>query len=750
VAWVFAGPLFGGRVPFFRDIALYYHPNQVFLERSLAQGVWPLWNPDCDAGGPFLATDPVELVLVGGLGAERALRLGPPLHLFLAMAGLSLLARRLGFGRWGQWSSGLFYGLSGYLLSSVNLVELFHAAAWAPWVVIAARRLWTSPDARGVAAFALAAAAQVATLGAETILQTGLVALALVPVRPDRRRILALAAGLVLALLLSAPALLGARALVEGTRRDQGLTGDESFAWSVRPLVLLDSVVPGFFGDVHTFSEAGYWGQPFFPDGFPYLLSVYVGPGLVLLAAHAGVFPGRRRLWVLVLLGVLLALGTHGPLASLLEPLMRHFRSPPKFLFLSTFALCLLAARGLEDAARSRRASLLALLVGAGFVLSSLALAAWPDASLAVAGGVLPELLDARARLVASIAWPARFGATGALLLGVALVLRRPGWAPAAGVLVGLDLLLASGDLNTSTGPEFYRLRPEVQALVDRTRGEGAYRWFSYGASGTPDLQWAPDVALRNSDVWLYYADRQSLTPRTHLLDGLEGAFDEDRVGWAPAGSTLPAAERVPSRYREHHARLRLANVRWVLSLRPLPDDLVRLREEAALPEIREPLRLYEILDPLPRAFWVARSEQAAGPEERDRRLASPGFDPRTAVLLETAPPAPAPEGGASTLSVHARHERVDAHTVRLTVEAPTGFLVVAEGYHRDWRVETGGRERPLFRANGRYWAIPTEGGLTKITVTYRPAWRPWALASLAGGLVVALVLSGRRVAPRA
>jgi hypothetical protein len=751
VAWIFAGPIFAGRVPFFRDVALYYYPNYVFLERSLAQRVWPLWNPDCDAGAPFLTTDAVDLVLVGTLGAERALRLGPPLHMLLAMVGMSLLARRLGFGPWGHWSAGLFYGLSGYVLSSVNLFELFHAAAWAPLVLTAALRLWTSPDARGVAGFALAAAAQVATLGAETILQTGLLGLSLFPVRPDRRRSLGLAAGLVATLLLSAPALLGIRALVEGTRRGQGLNREESFAWSVRPIVLLDSVLPGFFGDVHTFSEAGYWGQPFFPDGFPYMLSLYVGPGLVLLAAHAGPFAARKRLWAILLLGLLLALGTHGPLAALLEPLMRHFRSPPKLLFMSTVALCLLAARGLDDASRARRSALTALVVGAGLLLLSAVLTRWPDAPARTFGGVVPELLDARARFVTSTAWPARFGTTGALLLGAALVLRSSRRRPLAGVLIGLDLLLVNGDLNTSTGPEFYRLRPEVRALVDGARAEGPYRWFSYGAAGTPELAWAPEVAHRNSDVWLYYMDRQSLTPRTHVLDGLQGAFDEDRVGWAPTGSTLAAGERLPARYREHHARLRMASVRWVLSFRPLPEDLVRFHDEVVLPEIREPLRLYEIQDPLPRAFWVGRYETLSSPEERERRLAAPDFDPRSTVLLEKDPPALAPPPDAATPpSIDVSQERVDPHTVRLRVKAPPGYLVVAEGYHRDWHAEVDGRERPLLAANGRYWALPTAGGDVRVTVTYRPLWRTWALACLGVGLALVLVLSARPSVRRA
>ena len=106
VLWLFEGALFEGRVFFFRDIFCYYFPNYVFLEGSLRQGIWPLWNPTSDGGGPFLMADPTDLVLVGLLGAQKALRLALPLHVLLAMCGATLLGRRLGAGAWGAWAAG--------------------------------------------------------------------------------------------------------------------------------------------------------------------------------------------------------------------------------------------------------------------------------------------------------------------------------------------------------------------------------------------------------------------------------------------------------------------------------------------------------------------------------------------------------------------------------------------------------------------------------------------------------------------
>ena len=85
--WVFAPALWGGRILYFRDISTYFYPNLVFLGRSLAAGVFPLWNPAADAGTPFLMVYPLDIVLVAIGGAGFALAVGPPLHMLLASAG---------------------------------------------------------------------------------------------------------------------------------------------------------------------------------------------------------------------------------------------------------------------------------------------------------------------------------------------------------------------------------------------------------------------------------------------------------------------------------------------------------------------------------------------------------------------------------------------------------------------------------------------------------------------------------------
>lgn len=745
--WLFSGVLFAGRIPYLRDLSVYYYPNYVFLGRALQQGVWPLWNPTSDAGGPFLIAYPVDLLLVAIAGPGGALAVGPPLHVLLGISGASALGRRLGLGAWGAWVAGIVYGLSGFVLSCVNLLPLLQAAAWAPWILAALLGLMAAPSASAVARLGALAALQISSLGVEIVLQTGLAALFLIPRAPTRRDLgrLSVAAGL--SLLLAAPALWGAKAMMEGTQRWRGFDLQQTFGYSATPVVLLEAVIPRLFGDVHTFSDVGYWGQPFFPEGYPYLLSLYLGPSAMVLALQAR----NRRLWFLALLGALLCLGPRGPLALLPPAVLALLRVPVKFFFLTTVAVSVLAGIGLDRARRDgRRAKALAAAPGCILLVAGIALLRYPELPARVLGGLVPELLTARAKFVTMNAWPHDFIASGAVSLAVALALwAGRGLAPLAGILAALDLAAVNGTLNPATERTFYDLRPAVRSLVAGAAAEGPYRWFSYGVANSIGLHWAPSVLARNSDVWLYYLDRQALLPRTQVLDGLDGAFDVNRTGWAPEGSTLPIREMNPSFYRAHHARLRLANVRWVLSFNPLPEDLVSLRERVPFPEIGEPLCLYEVKDPLPRVFWVPRHEVAADASGLLARSDS-AFDPRKTVLVGARVPEARFDGVEEGAAPGAAlvEERTDPHTIRVRTSGPAGFIVVLEGYHRDWSVESEGRDVPLLEANGRYWTWPTPGGERVFTARYRPGWLGPSLACTALGALLGFALAIRGGAP--
>ena len=717
VLWFFGGALFGGRLLYYRDLSHYYAPEYAFAAASLRRGVWPLWNPLANAGEPCLFAYPVDLLLLLVGGPRAPLGPGAALHLLVALLGASVLARRLGLGPAGAWAAGATYGLGGFLLSTVNLPPLFQAAAWAPWVLAALLSVVREPTSRRVAALAVLAALQVSTLGVEIVLQTALVGFALAAgpgLLRGRRPGALLAAGAVAAL-LAMPALLGARALVAGSARERGIPVGEALAFSLHPVVLAEAVLPKLLGNPQGFTDASFWGRAYFPAGHPYLLTLYLGFAALLLAGRAR---GWGILWALALGGMLLALGSHGPLGLLPEGVRLPLRGPQKLFFLTHLSLALLAGCGLERALSDRpRGWLRMWLLAPGVALTTLAIASWldPVAVRAAAGALAPPLLDPRGLVAARQVWPHEWLAAGALAIGAGLSLARGGrWALAAGVIAAVDLATVNAGVNPLTPASFYDLRPDVARMVRSAAEGGRHRFFSYGVAYTPGLLFEPVMSRASSDVWLFYLDRQSLLPRTSALDGLENAFGVDRTGFATAGSTLAVGDAVPARFAGYARRLEAGNVRWVLSFEPLPPELASRRAEVKLPEIVSPLGLYELEGALPRAFWTDDGTEAPRPR--------PG-----------------------TAGAVVRYEPEDAHTVRISARTPPGFVVVLDGHHPDWTAEDESGPVPVLRAGERYRALPTPGGERHFTLRYRPRWRAPALALAAVGALAALVLAWRR-----
>jgi hypothetical protein len=747
VLWLFGGTLSGERLVYYRDLSLQFAPDYAFAAGSLRQGVWPLWNPTAHAGEPALFAYPVDLVLLRLGGPRAPLGAGIALHLWLALAGASLLARRLGVGPPGAWVTGVVYGLGGFVLSTVNLLPLFQAAAWAPWVLAATVSAAREPTGRRLALLSVLAALQTTTLAAEIVLQTAAVGLVLVSgdlARLRRRSVLLLGAG-ALAALIAAPAILGARALVLGSARAEGFPPSEALAFSLHPVVLAESILPALLGEPHAFGNASRWADAYFPAGYPYLLSLYLGPGALLLSALAG---ARKRLWALAALGLVLSLGSHGPLALLPDTVRLPLRGPQKLFFLCHLSIAILAGFGLERlraAAPSRRRLLLAA-PGAALVALALALRVAPEPLRDLGALLAPPLLGPRGLVAASSLWPRVWLSSGVLALGAGLALARGGrLAAAAGLLVALDLATVNGALNPLVPASFYTLRPEIAGPVRSAAAQGRSRFFSYGVAYTPGLAFEPVMAGARSDAWLFSLDRQSLLPRTPALDGLESAFGVDRTGWTPKGGALTVEETNPSRFAQCWRRLQLAGVRWVLSFRPLPEGLVSKRAEMKLPEVASPLVLYELRGWLPRAYWVPRFEVEPVSRAGEERLEDPTFDPRVSVLLESPPLVVPGLLRSAQGEIQVDYEARDAHTVRIRARTPPGFLVILDGHHPDWVAEDPSGPVPLLKADGRYRALATPGGERTFTLRYRPAWRVPALLLSALGLLAALALAAWR-----
>jgi len=737
--------LLAGQSFYFRDLGRYYFPIRRFLVEGLLAGELRYWNPLVFEGINELyppVSYPLDLLQLL-LPDERGFSLILGLHLPLAAIGFFVLARVLGLTRLAAAAGALGYALGGFGLSTLNLSESVQALAWAPWTAAA----YVTAVARGGRRLVPAAicTALLFSIGrVEMTLQA--LAVAAVVAHPGRNplRWARLAGAAVLGTLLAAPTLLVMRETMAGGPRGFGLPPGFVLARAIHPLSYLQMLVANLHGDLANL-VGRFWGDNFFEPGvFPYFLSFYLGPVLVVLAALGVSSRERwgRGLLLLALCAAWLSLGRWGglgPIVAALPAAARSLRYPCKAFFVVDLAACLFAAAGIgwlttDDSRRWLRAALLLSALGGALVVVT-ALPLLPSASL----GPLLDLLfppryptEARMdvlKLVASDA--ARGGALALLgaLVAFAASRRRLAVTKAVallGLLAAADLLRAGAGLNPSVDPSFLLPSAEMQGTLARLRAEGG-RVFTCPVTRSRAWNAARPVQSDSLDVWTFAAMRDALTPNFNAAVGVAAAFGEDVTALVAADrASLPGASDCPPS-PSFLEQLREAGVAHVVSLDPLELPQLRLRETVR-PRAIAPLvlRIYDLVDPLPLRFVASRVEP--GPS------AVAGLPADAAVV----------EGSQRVEEAHGRlledQETTQRIRLRVFADQPT-VVVVRDAWTSGWHATVAGREAPVLRADGRHRAVPVPAGTSEVILEYRPPglWLGLLLASAAALVLLAL-----------
>jgi hypothetical protein len=703
---------------YFRDLSLYFLPIRRFALAGIAAGEVRFWNPYVHEGVPLSLPAvgyPVDLLQLlrpdeAGLSAVLAL------HVPLAAVLFFFLARGLSLGRVAAAGGALVYALGGFVLSSVNLYVHLQAAAWAPLVVLALARVLAGGGRRAAAAAAVVVAVALSTTGVEIAGQAVAAGIALGgPGRDGRSRGLA-ALALALGAAIAAPVLLLVAGQLAGSARGHGFPTDVVLAHSVYPLTLVQTVVGGLYGNLSNVAGE-WWGQNFFPRGFPYVLSLYLGAATLALAGVGARsrHPLARRLLALAAIGLVAALGRWAGLAALVDalPSLRVFRFPVKAFFTVHLAVALLAAIGLSTLAQAadRRAwRRLAVWAGAlGTLLAALPLTPrlMPAAAAAFARGFFPPGLgaDARAALLARVLGDAAVGGLVALAAGAAavLVLRSALPAPrAAAMLVALvaaDLLRTGAGLNPMVTPSFFRPSPSLEARLGSLRRG---RVFTCSVEESPAYLAARAARGADHEAWSFALLLETLTPAFNVPLGVPTALSPDLTMLVPGDRVFSPAEASCRDLDSIVPRLREAAVDTVIAVAPLvhPD----LEADAVVAPARiAPLavHLYRLRDPRPRV-------EASG----------------SARVLETA-------YGANQASLEVDSSR-------------PAEVLLRDGWAPGWTARVDGRRSDV-RARGGHRSVLVPPGRHRIVMEYRPPRLPLALGASALALAAALALAGRR-----
>lgn len=708
----FVRAVVSGESLFFRDASRTFFPIKRFVALGLQHGELRFWNPYLHEGTP-LHLSPVSypLDLLHGLRPDEAFfTLLLTLHVPLAAATFVLLARRLGCGSSAAVGGGLLYALGGFSLSALNLYVYTQALAWVPLLILG---LLEAGSRRGVAIAALGAFAAISTGGVEIVIQAVVVGAVLAlgrQWRPGARGLLAVALGFGLA----APGLLVMRAQLAGSARGAGFPVDVVLAQSVDPWSLPQILIGNWHGDLADLANR-WWGSNFFPSGFPYVLSLYLGAVGLCLALLGSRFGGGfgRRLSLLAALGLIVSLGRFLGLASLLAelPVLVPLRFPVKAFFTVHLCVALLAALGLQSLAARRAWALLCagvLAVGGALVATASLPALAPATTAWFLQGFLPP----------GYAWPDRV-AVGAAIVDdavtagwIALCAAAVAWAvlkrwlpPARGVallvaLMGADLLRTGAGLNPSVTPAFFDLSPEVARVVEQARAAGQ-RIYSCEPEESPAYFRARATRERH-DVWSFALAVETLTPNLNVGLGAATALSRDLTMMVPESRVSAPELLSPRSVPRQMPRLRAAGVGRLLCLEAVEADGLRLLETLA-PERIAPLRL-----------WVYAVEGARPLRE-----------------LEGAP------GRLESVA-----DASDRLVLDVEAQAPAR-LVVRDAMAPGWSASLDGRPVPIDTVEGHYRAVSVPAGRSRVEMRYSPpGLRPGlALAVLALAALGALLV---------
>src|SRR5712691_17030 len=554
----FARGLLSGHALFFRDLSLHFFPLRRFALDGLRAAELRYWNPYLHEGipSPFPPISyPIDLLQLLHPD-EWGLSLVLALHVPLAALAFLALGRHLGLEPVAAAAGSFVYALGGFCLSTLNFYVYAEAMAWAPLVILGARRA-AGGGTRDAAWAAIATAIAWSTVGTELVLQSILAVVVLSwPSSGRKAGLLRVAGALLLGLGLSAPTTGVMSGVVAVSERGRGFTPAVVLAHSVHPLTLLQVVIGDFYGDLSDVANR-WWGENFFPRVFPYFLSLYLGAATLAVAA-VGARCGRTlrlRLIVLAFLGVVVCLGRWGVIGPIVEalPLLRRFRFPSKAFFTVHLSISLLAALGVDALASGRRQAW-RWLAAAGLALGGLLTGGLPLPALApgfvryFVAGFFPseELWPLRERQLAHMLHDAAVG--GALALAAAaiavVVLRgrlRPGLAVAGlATLLAADLLRTGAGLNPMVTARFYRLSAEMTAQLPVLR-DGSRLFVCEPVRSS--AYWAGRALHpENHESWTFEIYRETMTPDFNLLARVPKALGEDLTSLVPLGAT-PGAD---------------------------------------------------------------------------------------------------------------------------------------------------------------------------------------------------------------
>jgi hypothetical protein len=723
-------------------------------------GEWPLWNPWIFSGMPTVhAFTGVSRLYLPNLLGRTLSTIGLPgfwmflLHLMFAGLGCYFLLRRIG----GSFYAGLLGGTGFMLMPYINTMVVHgHGSqmmtlVYLPWIIWALLRLYDRPTFGSSALLALVAGLQLqrghAQIAYYSLMLLGLCFIVMVirswrdPERSTRQRIqlillftgaMAVAFGLALALFM--PVMNYAPYSIRGASGGGGTGFEYATQWSFSLGETLTFLLPSFYG----FGGVTYWGNMPFTD-YPN----YMGILILALAVWAVAKRGGWFVWTLAGAGILawmLSLGNHFFLYKVfyaVMPYFNKFRVPSMLLVLTQFSTVILAGIGLdalvawigdrkpEQARRILIGSAIGVIVLTVIFLLSASLL---EGTFPAPRGIHPQLADRVNDLRMSMI---QHDALVMLAIGglavAALFLWRRQILPYKWLLGGLVLL----------------------SMVDLGRIDKQIIEPSHDSFRISTLQ--PKTYLQRYVQRDQVMDFLAVDTSTFRIFPLGDLMNENR--WAAAG--------IQSVMGYHPAKLanydrfiqgtgfgslgimRMLNVKYLVSQRRFSDS--RFNEvftgNLYFRGKYQPTVVYELNEPLDRAWFPARVEFQEAPEDILKKIREADYNPEERVFLQPPPVASGnwPKAGAGRII----QMEWGTDDLRLIVEADSlSLLVVSEVYYpKGWVATIDAEPARIHEVNGLLRGVMVPAGEHEVVMTFKP--KDWRLGRFISRFSLFVILLG-------
>jgi hypothetical protein len=729
----FADLIFNDQTLYWSDLSWIHYPRHIFAAREWLAGRVPLWDPYQHLGLPFLAESQVgalylfSAIFLLPLSPSLELSLYIMLHCSLAALFTYLLARSLGMDYAPATIAGLGFGFGGFLMAQIPNLNIMTGAVWLPLILFGAiqtlkYRRWSVAMAAGIPIALQILTAQpqivlyslVTAMGysiyriiADTFTQTTsnprqtihLVALSAIP--------------LVTGVLLAAPQWLATRELQQLSVRSTDLGLDFLVKNSLPPVMFLNLVLPGLFGN----NVTGFKGGDPFQEDF-----VYIGVTALVFVFFSGrQLRKKDMLFFLLLLvgGIIMAVGDHTPFYEGVVqylPGFSLFRIPSRWLMVVNLSLAILAGYGLQNILENGVSKpvllaipliITAMVVWMGFL--------WVYQEQ-VSNWVGANLGEYHTRLLAAyysnsyIPHPAYSGRLAQgwlvtpgprLLLGLPVIvgaiwlytirkLRSTTFSIIVVLVVALDVGSAGGTTLHPTKPTdwWHQLSGGAQHVLDNLEET---RVFPLGMGSE---------ALAVSHFGHYF-------PSVYQVRSAGGHGSSLMI--ARIGTFLDSAHPVQA--------IRVLGVRYILTQGMMSADAaatfpITFADDESF--------VYENSRPIPRALLVHQVVAATSPDEALTYFESAELDPTRTVVIEGSnlpPPTQPTQPGQAEIT------RETPQVVEITTESDAdGYLVLLDSYYPGWKATVDDNSTQLYRANYLVRAVFVPAGRHIVRFEYQPA----------------------------